>query len=75
MSKAEENDKSVSFAELGLRDAVRRVAREAARLPYLAGTATGSQLSSAGRDADHTYEDLLATAILNKVNFARHISK
>ncbi|XP_015592539.1 uncharacterized protein LOC107266503 isoform X3 [Cephus cinctus] len=55
-----------TMAHTALRELVERAVEEARKLPGLGGSETGR--SQEGRDiSDQSYEDLLATAILNKV--------
>lgn len=55
------------MAHTALREIVERAVEEARKLPGL-GSSVDTGSSREGRDiVDHSYEDLLATAILNKV--------
>lgn len=55
------------MAHTALREIVERAVEEARKLPGL-GSSVETESAREGRDiVDHSYEDLLATAILNKV--------
>nr|XP_031831346.1 uncharacterized protein LOC116426488 isoform X6 [Nomia melanderi]XP_031831347.1 uncharacterized protein LOC116426488 isoform X6 [Nomia melanderi]XP_031831348.1 uncharacterized protein LOC116426488 isoform X6 [Nomia melanderi] len=58
---------SPTMAHTALREIVERAVEEARKLPGL-GSSVETESTREGRDiVDHSYEDLLATAILNKV--------
>ncbi|KAL2728997.1 glutamic acid-rich protein isoform X9 [Vespula squamosa] len=66
------NDKpstdSPTMAHSALRELVERAVEEAKKLPGLAGSSTDNQRTNEECNiSEHSYEDLLATAILNKV--------
>ncbi|XP_076666656.1 uncharacterized protein LOC143368149 isoform X3 [Andrena cerasifolii] len=59
---------SPTMAHTALRDIVERAVEEARKLPGLGGSCSETGRPQEARDiAEHSYEDLLATAILNKV--------
>ncbi|XP_014473115.1 PREDICTED: uncharacterized protein LOC106743619 isoform X2 [Dinoponera quadriceps] len=68
---ARKNDKpstdSPAMAHAALREIVERAVEEARKLPALNASEDGEQSREGRAIADHSYEDLLATAILNKV--------
>ncbi|XP_053986037.1 uncharacterized protein LOC128880225 isoform X2 [Hylaeus volcanicus] len=64
--KANSRD-SVTMAHTALRDVVERAVEEARKLPGLTGSSETGRSREEGNIAEHSYEDLLATAILNKV--------
>lgn len=57
------------MAHAALREIVERAVEEARKLPGLDAPADGEQPREGCAIADRSYEDLLATAILNKVVF------
>ncbi|XP_015439745.1 PREDICTED: uncharacterized protein LOC107194614 [Dufourea novaeangliae] len=62
------NGDTPAMAHTALREIVERAVDEARKLPGLGGGSTETGRSSDTRNiVDHSYEDLLATAILNKV--------
>ncbi|KAH0948094.1 hypothetical protein HN011_006770 [Eciton burchellii] len=64
------NDKSFTdpvIAHAALREIVERAMKEAQKLPELNTSMNATHLREGCIIADHSYEDLLATAILNKV--------
>lgn len=56
------------MAHAALREIVERAVEEARKLPGLNTSGDGEQPREGRAVADHSYEDLLATAILNKVS-------
>ncbi|XP_032673877.1 uncharacterized protein LOC116845390 isoform X3 [Odontomachus brunneus] len=58
---------SPAMAHAALREIVERAVEEARKLPGLNTSEDGEQSREGRAIADHSYEDLLATAILNKV--------
>lgn len=61
---------SPTMAHTALRDIVERAVEEARKLPGLGGSCSETGRPQEARDiAEHSYEDLLATAILNKVTY------
>nr|XP_050854692.1 myb-like protein X isoform X6 [Vespula vulgaris] len=59
---------SPTMAHSALRELVERAVEEAKKLPGLAGSSTDNQRTNEECNiSEHSYEDLLATAILNKV--------
>ncbi|CAL7949946.1 unnamed protein product [Xylocopa violacea] len=56
-----------SMAHTTLREVVERVVEEARKLPGLGGSGGTGKVQEPRNIAEHSYEDLLATAILNKV--------
>lgn len=63
------------MAHAALREIVERAVEEARKLPGLNASADAEQPQEGRAVADNSYEDLLATAILNKVRYARLESK
>ncbi|RLU18429.1 hypothetical protein DMN91_008786 [Ooceraea biroi] len=67
---ARKNDKTSTdpaLAHAALREIVERAMEEARKLPELDASVDATHLREGRAIADHSYEDLLATAILNKV--------
>ncbi|XP_076283070.1 uncharacterized protein LOC143210260 isoform X3 [Lasioglossum baleicum] len=58
---------SPSMAHTALREIVERAVEEARKLPGLGGSSETGSTREGRNIVDHSYEDLLATAILNKV--------
>lgn len=58
---------SPSMAHTALREIVERAVEEARKLPGLGGSSETGSAQEGRNIVDHSYEDLLATAILNKV--------
>lgn len=58
---------SPATAHAALREIVERAVEEARKLPGLGASADTEHPREGRPIADHSYEDLLATAILNKV--------
>ena len=55
------------MAHTALREIVERAVEEARKLPGLGGSGGTGNAPKARNVAEHSYEDILATAILNKV--------
>lgn len=55
------------MAHTALREIVERAVEEARKLPGLGGSGGTGKAPEARNVAEHSYEDVLATAILNKV--------
>lgn len=55
------------MAHTALREIVERAVEEARKLPSLGGSGGTGNAPEARNVAEHSYEDVLATAILNKV--------
>ncbi|XP_076762747.1 uncharacterized protein LOC143430385 isoform X2 [Xylocopa sonorina] len=65
--KNKPNANTPSMAHTTLREVVERVVDEARKLPGLGGSGGTGRVQEGCNIAEHSYEDLLATAILNKV--------
>ncbi|KAF3425128.1 hypothetical protein E2986_12825 [Frieseomelitta varia] len=57
---------SPTMAHTALREIVERAVEEARKLPGLGGSGDTGKAPEARNVAEHSYEDVLATAILNK---------